>query len=112
MFRLALTMGRTVAELAASLSPAEWAGWVAFHDAEPFGPRQEDRRAAYQLAAWAGSGFRAEDCFPSLASPAPASGPSGFRAWASARCPAMVARNGQVDHRATGVRPNFDKVDQ
>ena len=93
MYRLALARGVGVGELLAALSPQEWAGWVAFHEAEPFGDRQADRRAAYQIGAWAGAGFKPEDCFPSLAAPRGV-GPGGgaFRAWAAARCPALAGK--------------------
>lgn len=44
-FRLALKMGRTVAELQRSMSSAEFGEWVAFYSIEPFGDRVADLRA-------------------------------------------------------------------
>jgi hypothetical protein len=44
-FRLALKMGRTVAELQRSMSSAEFGEWVAFYSIEPFGDRIDDLRS-------------------------------------------------------------------
>jgi hypothetical protein len=56
----------------------EWSGWVAFYSLEPFGPRQEDQRAAYTVQAWAGSKVDVTSLFPSLATKA-----SGSATWKS-----------------------------
>lgn len=45
-FRLALALGRTVEELHASMSSAEYAEWVRFAAYEPFGELRDDYRIA------------------------------------------------------------------
>jgi hypothetical protein len=45
-FRLALALGRTVEELHASMSNAEYAEWVRFAAYEPFGEMRDDYRIA------------------------------------------------------------------
>jgi hypothetical protein len=45
-FRLALALGRTVDELHASMSSAEYAEWVRFASYEPFGEMRDDYRIA------------------------------------------------------------------
>lgn len=37
-------MGRTVEELSATLSPAEWVTWMAYYQLEPFGSPADDDR--------------------------------------------------------------------
>lgn len=49
--RLALALGRTVAELEASLSTDEFAEWMAYWQLEPFGPEIDDQRAGTIAAA-------------------------------------------------------------
>lgn len=44
-FRLALKMGRTVAELQDAMSSAEFGEWIAYYSIEPFGERMDDLRA-------------------------------------------------------------------
>ena len=43
-FRLALALGRTVAELHASMSHSEYAEWIHFANYEPFGEVRDDYR--------------------------------------------------------------------
>jgi len=46
MFRLALALGMTVAELGQRMSSAELTEWMAFFSLEPWGTEVEDWRAA------------------------------------------------------------------
>ena len=43
-FRLALELGRTVAELQRSMSAAEFGEWLAFYSIEPFGQIRDELR--------------------------------------------------------------------
>ena len=52
-FRLALALGRTVAELDATMSSAEFVLWQKYSLIEPFGDRRADQRAWLQVAALA-----------------------------------------------------------
>ncbi len=45
MFRLALAMGRTVAELSREIGAKELNEWIAFYEVEPWGSIREDFRA-------------------------------------------------------------------
>lgn len=46
MFLLALSLGRTVAELETSLDSDELTEWAAFYDLMPFGPTRDNMHAA------------------------------------------------------------------
>lgn len=46
LLRLALAMGRTAAELEATLSHAEFIEWAAFYRLDPWGEQRADLRAA------------------------------------------------------------------
>lgn len=78
----------------ATIPAAEWDVWVAFYGVEPFGPRQEELRAG-TIAAVAGNAWGGRlspaDLFPSLAGADRGDGTRGWRAWATARCPALAA---------------------
>ena len=102
LFRLALTMGRTIQELRAVLSHAEFQEWCLYYQIEPWGEDRADLRAgivASTIANYAGK-CRAEgaepalpaDFMPYLERPAPAESPTSDRllsddelaAWADA----------------------------
>lgn len=46
LFRLALSLGKTVAELERDLGPREFAEWIAYAQIEPFGPDRQDYAVA------------------------------------------------------------------
>lgn len=52
MFRLAATLGMTVAELSERMTAAELHEWVALISIDPWGPYRSDLHAA--MTAWAG----------------------------------------------------------
>lgn len=56
MHRLALALGRTVAELVEAIDLDELLGWLAYWSAEPWGEMRADQRMAvglyYQLLPW------------------------------------------------------------
>lgn len=58
-FRLALALGRTVAELERSLSHSEFVEWCAFYSYEPWGCEVDDQRwrQHYQIQ-WRAGGFQ------------------------------------------------------
>jgi hypothetical protein len=85
-----LTRGIGVVELLRTMPAREWSGWVAFSTLEPFGPRQEDQRAAYTVQAWAGSKVDVTSLFPSLATIA--TGSATWKSFAAANCPALAAK--------------------
>lgn len=82
--------------MAANIDADEWAGWLAFHAIEPFGPRQDDTRAGVVASAVvravAGGSCGPDDFFPSL-KPAgePTRSKAGFRRWACAMAPGWNA---------------------
>ena len=102
--RLALTPrggGRSLGELARHLTADEWATWLAFYELEPFGPRQEEVRAAVAAAAAAnawGAKAKPADFFPSLA-PTREEREASNRARWLALCPAAAARHGEKQIR-------------
>ncbi|MCM8596654.1 hypothetical protein [Accumulibacter sp.] len=66
LFRLALAMGRTIAELRAVLSYAEFQEWCGYYAIEPWGETRADLRAGIVAstvhnvyAGWVGSDHRA-----------------------------------------------------
>lgn len=76
----------TVAELGSRMSSAEFTGWLAYAEMEPFGPRREDERAGVIAALIANIArgmsrsadsepYTAASFFPELAEPAPAPEP-------------------------------------
>jgi hypothetical protein len=110
LFRLAISMGRTVSELLAGMSAIELNLWFAFHELEPFGPRQDDFRAAVTAilpaSAISGEQFGMGSLFRSLKQagdekPAKSKIGAGFRAWARSNAPACVA----VDPSQKSARP-------
>lgn len=70
MFRLALALGRTVAELEATLSGQELTEWMAFDAVEPFGEQRDDLRAGIVASTMAnchrsrGPAFKPQDFMP------------------------------------------------
>ena len=78
--------------MAELLTHDEWAFWVQFFAANPFGPRRDTfhfgRLGSALLGPWGG---RAEpaDLFPTLRRPG--GDAAGFAAWVLARCPALSA---------------------
>ena len=68
LFRLALAMGRTLSELRATLSYAEFQEWCGYYKIEPWGEDRADLRAgiiASTIANYAGK-LRAEGADPAL----------------------------------------------
>lgn len=55
MYALAWRMGRTVAELGATMSATEWQHWLALNDIDPWTPDRDDLRAAITAHAAAAS---------------------------------------------------------
>lgn len=71
-----------------TISSAEWLFWCCFYAVEPFGPRQEERRAgeiATAAASVGGARLVPADFFPSLRGPKP----NARSGWA-ALCPALT----------------------
>lgn len=70
LFRLALVLGRTVAELEETLSSRELSEWIAFYAMEPFGEQRADLRSAIIAATVAnchrvsGTAFQPADFMP------------------------------------------------
>jgi len=70
LFRLALALGKTVAELYRDMDAAELADWIAFARIEPFGGPVDDVRMAMVAAASANSNpyrkkaVQVRDCLP------------------------------------------------
>lgn len=57
----------SVRHLKQQITYREFAEWLAFYQVEPFGPAQEDYRAAAGMMPHVGSKFKPERVFPSLA---------------------------------------------
>lgn len=98
--RVALGLGKSVVEVLA-MQAAEFDFWCGFFAAEPFGPRQQTHEAGVVALAAASAfggarGLTPADFFPSLKTGEAKGG--GFRAWASARCPALANRPTGVAH--------------
>lgn len=70
MFRLALALGRTVAELEQTMSGQELTEWIAYDSLEPFGDQRADLRAGIVAATMAnchrsrGDSFKPQDFMP------------------------------------------------
>ena len=45
MFRLALSLGKTVSELSRNITAREFASWLAYFEIEPLGKRDDERMA-------------------------------------------------------------------
>lgn len=93
--RLSIVMGKSLRWVLCR-SPAEWALYTAFYGLEPFGPRQEDLRASVVSRSMSGGAVESFfGVFPSLTvGPRQRGGCDAFRAYATARTPALTATSG------------------
>lgn len=95
MFRVAMSLGRTVEELMNTMSSTEWTGWQCFTACEPFGPFYDDQRIAGVIAAVYRSQGVAVDSrtyaqsVPPRAKKSVRADDENLRAWIVARCPGM-----------------------
>jgi hypothetical protein len=75
MFRLALALGRTVAELEETMSGRELTEWMAYDSLEPFGEQRADLRSGIVASTIAnchrsrGPAFKPQDFMPFVEKP-------------------------------------------
>jgi len=93
MFRMALALGCTVAELGDRMSYAELVEWMAYYMLEPWGCEPEDIRtsilAAASVAPFTKRRVRPKDFMPKWYNPKPTEDELSARIWAWAKTAKM-----------------------